>query len=98
MLILVMKMVFPSYLLIMECTSTLHSSPSPEALPTLYMSGTQLHARDSEGNQISALWLGVPTTQCLLGFPVDLSVAATDLYRNLWKAVDQLPRNRCSHI
>lgn len=65
MFILVMNMVFPSDLLILDCTSAFHSSVGPETPPTLYMSGTQLHTRDSEGNRISTLWSGVHTTQCL---------------------------------
>lgn len=50
MFILVREMVFPSYPLILECTSALYSSfASPQTLPTFYRSGTQLCARDSEG-------------------------------------------------
>lgn len=53
MFILVTEMVFPSYPLILECTSALYSSfADPQTLPTFYRSGTQLRARDSEGKAV----------------------------------------------
>lgn len=53
MFILVTEMVFPSYPLILECTSALYSSlASLQTLPTFYRSGTQLCARDSEGKAV----------------------------------------------
>lgn len=50
-----------------------------------------MHTRDSEGNWISTF------SVCWV-FSVDLFVAVTDLYGNLWKAVDELPRDRCAQV
>lgn len=93
-----MKMAFPAHLLTLESISALCGCQSRNP-PTLSISGTQLHAGDSEGKPDLNTVVGDshPSVFCW-AFSLYLFVSVPAPFRNLLEAADQLPRNKGTQV